>query len=109
MVKEINLAFPDVSAPLKRSQISPMPRRRATDRFKAKYITMLGLLSCGTPIDSLFQRNPQQRVNWSVLCEALVGGRATAALIAAIRDEPEEHLIKRLWGDNCSCHLTCHR
>ena len=36
------------------------------------------------------------------LCEALVGGRATAALIAAIRDEPEEHLIKRLWGDNAA-------
>ena len=36
------------------------------------------------------------------LCEALVGGRATAALIAAIRDEPPEKLVKRLWGDNAA-------
>ena len=36
------------------------------------------------------------------LCEALVGGRATAALTAATRDEPEERLVKRLWGDNAA-------
>ena len=36
------------------------------------------------------------------LCEALVGGRATAALVAAIRDEPEDRLVKRLWGDNAA-------
>lgn len=36
------------------------------------------------------------------LCEALVGGRATAALVAAILDIPEEELIKRLWGDNAA-------
>eukprot|EP00435_Cladocopium_sp_Y103_P063966 s1182_g25.t1 len=36
------------------------------------------------------------------LCEALVGGRATAALIAALRDEPVEKLVKRLWGDNAA-------
>ena len=36
------------------------------------------------------------------LCEALVGGRATAALIAALRDEPVERLTKRLWGDNAA-------
>eukprot|EP00435_Cladocopium_sp_Y103_P041983 s1227_g11.t1 len=36
------------------------------------------------------------------LCEALVGGRATASLVAAIRDESEEKLIKRLWGDNAA-------
>ena len=34
------------------------------------------------------------------LCEALVGGRATAALVASVRDEKEEDLRKRLWGDN---------
>ena len=34
------------------------------------------------------------------LCEALVGGRAMTSLIAAIRDEGEEGLDKRLWGDN---------
>ena len=34
------------------------------------------------------------------MCEALVGGRATAALVAAIRDEKEEGLKKKLWGDN---------
>ena len=36
------------------------------------------------------------------LCEALVGGRATASLVAAVRDEPVEKLIKRLWGDNAA-------
>eukprot|EP00435_Cladocopium_sp_Y103_P001568 s1543_g1.t1 len=36
------------------------------------------------------------------LCEALVGGRAPASLVAAIRNEPEEKLIKRLWGDNAA-------
>ena len=36
------------------------------------------------------------------LCEALVGGRATAALIAALRDDPVERLTKRLWGDNAA-------
>ena len=34
------------------------------------------------------------------LCEALVGGRATAASVASVRDEKEEDLRKRLWGDN---------
>ena len=36
------------------------------------------------------------------LCEALVGGRATASLVAAVRKESEEVLIKRLWGDNAA-------
>eukprot|EP00435_Cladocopium_sp_Y103_P036201 s2986_g9.t1 len=36
------------------------------------------------------------------LCEALVGGRATASLVAAVRAEKEEDLIKRLWGDNAA-------
>ena len=36
------------------------------------------------------------------LCEALVGGRATVSLVAALRDEPEERLVKRLWGDNAA-------
>ena len=36
------------------------------------------------------------------LCEALVGGRATSALVAAIRDEEEEKLVRRLWGDNAA-------
>ena len=31
-----------------------------------------------------------------------MGGRATAALIATIRDEPPEKLVKRLWGDNAA-------
>eukprot|EP00435_Cladocopium_sp_Y103_P031864 s2799_g8.t1 len=35
-------------------------------------------------------------------CESLVGGRATASLVAAIRDEPVEKLTKRLWGDNAA-------
>ena len=34
------------------------------------------------------------------LCEALVGGLATASLVAALRDEDEEMLKKRIWGDN---------
>ena len=34
------------------------------------------------------------------LCGALVGGRATAALAMSARDEKEEGLRKRLWGDN---------
>lgn len=34
------------------------------------------------------------------LCEALVGGRATAALAMSAGDEQEEDLRKRLWGDN---------
>eukprot|EP00435_Cladocopium_sp_Y103_P060533 s1322_g22.t1 len=33
---------------------------------------------------------------------ALVGGRATSALVAAIRDEDETKLVKRLWGDNAA-------
>ena len=36
------------------------------------------------------------------LCEALVGGRATTALVAAIRDEEESQLKKWLWGDNAA-------
>ena len=36
------------------------------------------------------------------LCEALVGGRATVALVAAIRNEDEQKLTKRLWGDNAA-------
>ena len=36
------------------------------------------------------------------LCEALVGGRATAALVASIRDESPDKLVKRLWGDNAA-------
>ena len=34
------------------------------------------------------------------LCEALVGGRATAALVASLKDESEDTLKKFLWGDN---------
>lgn len=36
------------------------------------------------------------------LCEALVGGRASAVLVAAVRDEPENQLVMRLWGDNAA-------
>ena len=36
------------------------------------------------------------------LCEALVGGRATSALVAAVRDEDETKLVRRLWGDNAA-------
>eukprot|EP00435_Cladocopium_sp_Y103_P059403 s85_g21.t1 len=36
------------------------------------------------------------------LCEALAGGRATSALVAAVRDEPESGLVKHLWGDNAA-------
>ena len=34
------------------------------------------------------------------LCEALVGGRAVASLVASIRRQDEQQLVRRLWGDN---------
>ena len=114
----LGMTYPETAGPAKgaRGQLSK-PRDEATvEAFSdISYASTAGYRSVqgqvyyygGAPVmwNTNRQPFPTQSTAESelvALCEALVGGRATAALVAAIRQEDPDQLTKRLWGDNAA-------